>query len=178
MKPETRLTLTRILALIFVVAISLVIFFLRDKAEQLAIYGYPGIFVLAFLAYATVLLPAPGVAVVFTMGAVFNPWLIALAAGSGAALGEITGYLAGYSSQGIAQHAKVYEKLNFWMKKNGSLTIFLLSAVPNPFFDLAGAAAGILKMPVPKFLMWCWLGETVKMLVFATLGSLSIRRFF
>lgn len=178
MKPETRLALTRILALLFVIAISVFIFSIRDQAEQLAIYGYPGIFVLAFLAYATVLLPAPGVAVVFTMGAIFNPWLIALAAGSGAALGEITGYLAGYSSQGIAQHAKVYEKLDYWMQKNGPLTVFVLSAIPNPFFDLAGAAAGLLKMPVPKFLLWCWLGETLKMLIFAALGSLSIKRFF
>ncbi len=178
MKPATRLALTRILALLFVVAISIFIFSIRDQAEQLAIYGYPGIFVLAFLAYATVLLPAPGVAVVFTMGAVFNPWLIALAAGSGAALGEITGYLAGYGSQGIVQHAKVYEKLDYWMQKNGPLTVFVLSAVPNPFFDLAGAAAGLLKMPIPKFLLWCWAGETIKMLIFAALGSFSIRRFF
>jgi membrane protein DedA with SNARE-associated domain len=178
MKPGLRLALTRVLALIFVIAISVFIYSIRDQAERLAVYGYPGIFVLAFLAYATVLLPAPGVAVVFTMGAVFNPLFVALAAGSGAALGEITGYLAGYSSQGIAQRAQIYDKLEFWMRKNGPLTVFLLSAVPNPFFDLAGAAAGILKMPVPKFLFWCWLGELVKMLLFASLGSLSIKRFF
>jgi membrane protein YqaA with SNARE-associated domain len=175
MKPSTRLTLVRILALIFVIAISIFIFSIRDQAEKLAVYGYPGIFILSFLAYATVLLPAPGIAVVFTMGAVFNPFIVALAAGSGAALGEISGYLAGYSSQGVAERAKIYDRLENWMRKNGPVTVLLLSALPNPFFDLAGAAAGVLKMPVPKFLLWCWIGETLKMLAFATLGSYSIK---
>jgi uncharacterized membrane protein YdjX (TVP38/TMEM64 family) len=178
MKPGVRLALARILALLFVIAISVFIYSVRDQAEQLAVYGYPGIFLLSFLAYATVLLPAPGVAVVFTMGAVFNPVIVALAAGGGAALGELTGYLAGYSSQGIVERGRIYDRLEGWMRKNGPLTILLLSALPNPFFDLAGAAAGVLKMPVRKFLLWCWLGETVKMLLFASIGSLSIKRFF
>lgn len=177
MKPGTRLALIRILALLFVIAISIFIYSIRDQAEKLAVYGYPGIFILSFLAYATVLLPAPGVAVVFTMGAVFNPVVVALAAGCGAALGELTGYMAGYSSQGVAERARIYDRLERWMRINGPLTILLLSAIPNPFFDLAGAAAGVLKMPVRKFLLFCWIGETVKMMAFALLGSLSIKGF-
>lgn len=177
MKPGTRLALIRILALLFVIAISIFIYSIRDQAEKLAVYGYPGIFILSFLAYATVLLPAPGVAVVFTMGAVFNPVVVALAAGAGAALGEITGYVAGYSSQGVAERARIYDRLERWMRINGPLTVLILSAVPNPFFDLAGAAAGVLRMPVRKFLVWCWIGETAKMMGFAVLGSLSIKGF-
>jgi len=87
MKPQTRLTLARIAALVIVIGITVVIFINRDKADALAAYGYPGIFLLAFLAYATVLLPAPGLAFVFTMGAVFQPTGVALAAGAGATLG-------------------------------------------------------------------------------------------
>lgn len=178
MKPNYRLALSRILALIFVITISVFIYSIRDQAEKLAVYGYPGIFILSFLAYATVLLPAPGVAVVFTMGAVFNPVFIALAAGAGATLGEMTGYLAGYSGQGIAERAQIYDRLERWMNKNGPLTLYFLSALPNPFFDLAGVAAGALKISVPKFLLWCWLGETTKMLLFAFAGSISLKRFF
>ena len=37
--------------------------------------------------------------------------------------------------------------------------------------DLAGAAAGNLKMPYLKFLFWCCLGQMVKMLFFAFLGK-------
>ncbi|MGW8224735.1 MAG: VTT domain-containing protein [Anaerolineales bacterium] len=176
--PERRLTLTRILALLVVVGLSIFVFSIRDQAERLAVYGYPGIFVLSFLAYATVLLPAPGVAVVFTMGSVFNPLGVALAAGTGAALGELSGYLAGYSGQAVIERADIYERLTRWMKKNGPLTIFLLAAIPNPFFDLAGLAAGSLQMPVARFLIFCWMGEIVKMGIFAFAGASTLDLLF
>jgi uncharacterized membrane protein YdjX (TVP38/TMEM64 family) len=178
MTSTQRQTLARILAFLAVVAISVYVFSIRNDAEKLAVYGYPGIFVLAFLSYATVLLPAPGVAVVFTMGAVFNPIGVALAAGAGAALGELSGYLAGFSGQAVAEHAAIYDRLAGWMGKNGSLTVLLLSAIPNPFFDLAGVAAGALKMPLGRFLFWVWIGETTKMFLFAIAGSSSLNWLF
>ena len=174
LSPEKRLTLARILALFVVIALSVFVFSIRDQAEQLAIYGYPGIFVLSFLAYATVLLPAPGVAVVFTMGSVFNPIGVAIAAGAGAALGELTGYLAGFSGQAVVERVEIYDRLTSWMKRNGSLTILILAAIPNPFFDLAGVAAGSLKMHVVRFFIWCWIGETIKMAIFAFAGARSL----
>ena len=178
MKPRTRLVVTRILALLFVIALSVFIFINRDQAVKLASYGYIGIFVLSFLAYATVFLPAPGVAVVFAFGAIYNPFILALVAGSGAALGEFVGYLAGYSGQGLAEKTKIYERLEGWMRKNGFLTVFVMSAIPNPVFDMAGVIAGVLKMPVVKFLTACWFGEVIKMLIFSFAGSAVINRFF
>ncbi len=178
LSPERRLTLARILALFVVVALSIFVFSIRDQAEELAVYGYPGIFVLSFLAYATVLLPAPGVAVVFTMGSVFNPIGVALAAGTGAALGELSGYLAGFSGQAVVERVEIYERLTKWMKRNGSLTVLVLAAIPNPFFDLAGVAAGSLKMHVVRFFFWCWIGEVIKMAIFAFAGANSLNYFF
>lgn len=176
MKPALRLKLARIFALFFVVGISVFIFLFRDKAAQLAVFGYPGVFIIAFLAYATVLLPAPGIAIVFTMGGIFHPLGVTLAAGAGAALGELTGYIAGFSGQPAIEQADVYAKLSGWMSKNGPLTILIVSVIPNPFFDLAGIAAGAFKMPMPKFLLWCWIGETIKMAVFAFSGSQILNR--
>ena len=123
------------------------------------------------MAYATVFLPAPGIAVVFSMGAVFNPLIVALVAGAGAALGELTGYLVGFSSQPVAERVDVYQKMVAWLSRYGSIAILVLSAIPNPFFDLTGLAAGALKMPVHKFLFWAWLGETLKMLTVSYAGS-------
>lgn len=173
-KSKRRLTLFRVFTLIVVILLSVYIFSIRDRAPQLEVYGYPGIFLLSFLAYATVLLPAPGVAVVFAMGAVFHPVGVALAAGAGAALGELTGYLAGFSGQEVVERVETYERFSQWMRKNGPLTILFLSAIPNPFFDLAGLAAGALKMKIFRFLLWCWVGETIKMLVFSYAGTISL----
>jgi membrane protein YqaA with SNARE-associated domain len=168
------MTLARILALFIVIALSIFVYTIRDRADELAIYGYPGIFIISFLAYATVLLPAPGVAVVFSMGSVFNPIGVALAAGTGAALGELSGYLAGFSGQAVIERVDIYERLTVWMKRNGSLTILLLAAIPNPFFDLAGLAAGSLKMHVVRFFVWCWIGEVIKMAIFAFAGARAL----
>jgi membrane protein DedA with SNARE-associated domain len=169
-----RLTAARLLSLVGVVAISLYIFSIRDQAERLAAYGYPGIFVLSVLANATVILPAPGVAITFAMGAVFHPIGVALAAGSGAALGELTGYLAGFSGEGVIARADFYERVKAWVARNGGPAILILAFIPNPFFDVAGAAAGALRMRVAKFLAWAWVGKVLKMLLFAYAGAASI----
>lgn len=174
MTPERRLTILRIVALVLVIALSIFIFSIRDRAEEWAVYGYPGIFIVAFLSYATVLLPAPGVAFIFGMGALLDPVLVGFAAGAGGALGEISGYMAGFSGQAVVERQKLYERLTLWMEKNGPITVLILAAIPNPFFDLAGIAAGMLKMPLPKFLFFVWLGVTLKMLIFAFAGAYSI----
>ena len=171
------LTLARILALVAVIVISIFVYSIRDRAEEFAVYGYPGIFIIAFLANATVLLPAPGIAVVFAMGAVFNPLLVGLVAGMGGALGEISGYLAGFSGQAAIERVDIYDRMVRWMGRNGNLTVLLLAAMPNPFFDLTGIAAGALKMPILRFLFWCVIGVTFKMTVFALLGSASLPNF-
>lgn len=150
------------------------VFLIRDKAEHLQGYGYLGVFLVAFLAYATVILPAPGIAVVFTWGAVFHPAGIALAAGLGAALGEVSGYLAGFSGQAVIEKTAIYQRITAFMEKFGGWAILVLSALPNPFFDLAGIAAGATRIPLPKFLFWCWVGETMKMFVFAYAGATSL----
>lgn len=176
-KTTTLTNLLRILALLAVVAITIYIFSIRDRVEQFAEFGYPGIFLIALLANATVLLPAPGVAVIYAMGAIFNPFGVGLAAGTGGALGEISGYLAGFSGQAVIERMEVYDRIKPWVDKYGGWAILVLSAIPNPFFDVAGIAAGIAKMPLPTFLLFTWIGQLIKMTVFALAGKYSIQLF-
>jgi len=173
-RSRLRLTIIRVLILLAVLALSAYIFSIRDQADRLAAYGYPGLFLISVLANATILLPAPGVAVVFAMGSVFQPLLVALAAGTGATVGEISAYAAGFSGQAVIERTAVYARIVPWMHRYGGLTTFLLAAIPNPFFDLVGIAAGALRMPFVPFIMWCLLGKCVKMLIFAYTGAYSI----
>jgi uncharacterized membrane protein YdjX (TVP38/TMEM64 family) len=168
------LAITRVFAFLIVVALTIFIYSVRDRAEELAMYGYPGIFLIAFMTNATVLLPAPGIAVVFAMGTIFKPAYIALAAGAGGALGELSGYLAGFSGQAIIEKTDIYDRFKSWIEKSGFIAILILAALPNPFFDVAGVAAGILKMPLRQFLLAVWIGVTIKMFVFAWIGSTSL----
>jgi membrane protein DedA with SNARE-associated domain len=169
--------LTRLLAVALVIVITLAVWRAADKLERFKLWGYPGIFVISFLGNATVILPAPSLALVFAMGGVLNPLLVGLVAGPAEALGELTGYLAGYGGQAVVENRQLYDRMRAWMERNGALTVFILSVVPNPFFDLAGIAAGVLRYPLPRFLLFCWLGKTIKTTVFAFAGAYSITFF-
>lgn len=164
----------RVLALLAVIAITVYIYGIRERVEEFAAYGYPGVFLVALMANATVFLPAPGVAVVFAMGHIFNPLGVALAAGTGGALGELSGYLAGFSGQAVVERTNVYERIHPWVVKYGVWAIIVLSAIPNPFFDIAGVAAGIAKMSLRRFLIACWIGQFIKMALFAYAGFYSL----
>lgn len=155
-------------------AISLAVFFLRDHLHRFAGLGYLGVFVLGFFTSATVFLPSLGFTVVFAFGSAFHPLGVGLAAGAGAALGEITGYMAGFSGQALVEHRAAYRRVVGWMQRNGFLTICVLAAIPNPAFDLAGMAAGVLRMALWRFLLAAWLGKTAKTLVFAYAGAYSV----
>ena len=64
-----------------------------------------------------------------------------------------------------------YEQLANWTQRYGLWVIFVLSVIPNPLFDLAGIAAGALRIPVFWFLLVCWAGKTVKTTVVALVGK-------
>jgi len=174
---KRRLTLVRWLTLVGVIALIVVLFIFRDQVKRLEKYGYAGIFLISIAANATIIIPIPGVAFTTAMGAIFNPAGVAVAAGLGAAIGELSGYLAGFSGQGIVERVALYEKLTAWMKAHQNLAyglIVLLAFIPNPLFDLAGMASGALKIPLWKFLIACSVGKILKMLCFAYAGYYSI----
>ena len=173
-KPRWLVTALRILALLFVIGITVGAYLIKDHIAEFAVYGYPGVFLITMLSYATILVPVPGLAIVFAMSGVLHPLGVALAAATGGAIGELSGYLAGFSGRAVIENWKRYERITAWVRKYGGPAIMVLAAIPNPFFDLVGVAAGVLKMPVHKFLLWCLPGQIIKMLFIAYSGSLSI----
>jgi uncharacterized membrane protein YdjX (TVP38/TMEM64 family) len=177
MKPSRRLTILRILALVGVVALMIGLFVFRNQVRKLENYGYLGIFLISIAANATIIIPLPGVAFTTAMGAIFNPVGVAVAAGLGAALGELSGYVAGFSGQGVVERVALYTRLTDWMRRHETLSygmILLLAFIPNPLFDLAGMASGALRLPLWKFLIACAIGKILKMLMFAYAGYYSI----
>ena len=164
----------RILVILIVLGVTASIFIFRDRVSNLAGYGYLGAFLISLLSSATIILPIPGLALIFALGAAYDPFLVGLAAGAGSALGEITGYMAGYSGQIVLKNNKTYLRMERWMKRRGSIVIFVLAFVPNPLFDLAGAAAGALRYPIWKFLLVCFLGKTPKSILVAFAGAWTL----
>lgn len=166
-----RMRLLRVLALLFVVVLSLLIVLYGNRLAGLGAYGYPGLFLLNLLASATLILPAPGIALAFAAGSALNPFLVGLAVGSGSTLGELTGYVAGASGRGIVTNDANYPRIRDAMARYGLWIIILLSLVPNPLFDIAGMVAGATRIPVWQFLAAAWIGKVTKATLIALAGA-------
>jgi len=123
-------------------------------------WGYLGIFLVMLLSSASVFFPLPGMAIVGVVG------------GLGACVGELTGYLFGYGSYEIINSPK-YKKTIKKIKETKAVfpLIFTFALLPNPLFDLVGVSAGALKYPVLKFLLAAFLGNAIKIFLFAYIGD-------
>lgn len=163
--------LFRILVILIVIAISVAVFMLGDRIETLAAIGYPGIFFMSVLSNATIILPAPFLALVFALGSALPPVYVGLAAGVGGALGELSGYAAGLGGRAVIENRAAYDRVKEFMRRHGDVTILVLSFLPNPFFDLAGMAAGALHFPLWRFLLMCLIGKTLKTTLVALAGA-------
>jgi membrane protein YqaA with SNARE-associated domain len=159
------------LAILFSVSIIVLITKFSTHVEDLKGYGYLGAFAIGFLGNATVILPAPSLAFTAALGGVLNPVLVGLAAGAGEAIGELTGYLAGISGKQIIENRTRYEQVCNYMDRYGGWVFFVLAAIPNPLFDIAGIAAGVVRFPIWKFLLSAWTGKTLKAVLLASAAS-------
>lgn len=138
-------------------------------------YGILGAFIIAFVTNITILFPIPGFAIVWAIAASTSNWAtVALAAGVGAGLGEITAYLAGRWGAVLIDPDKSiwYRRAALWMERYGNLTVFIFSFTWLPF-DLAGIAAGALRYPFRKFLLWTVLGRVLRYLLECYLAHLG-----
>lgn len=170
-KPEGVFGRDSVAALAGAVAITILAFILLSQFPLLRELGYPGIFLISLISSATVLLPMPGFAVVFAMGAYLNPFLVGIAAGLGSGLGETTGYLAGYAGHGAIERTKIYREHEKQIRRFGPPAIFVLAFIPNPAFDIAGMVSGAVKMPYWQFLVAAILGKTVRYVALAYVGG-------
>jgi membrane protein DedA with SNARE-associated domain len=141
-----------------------------DAVAHLGAYGYLGVFVLTLLASASIVLPSPALGAAALAGKVLNPWLVGLVGGTAAGLGEITGYMAGLGGSALAERSRLYPRVERWVQRWGVLVIFLLAFIPGPVLDLAGIAAGTLRMPVGRFLAACLAGKLLRFIAVAWFG--------
>ena len=160
------------LIIVIVVMVGILYLYWRfpEKIDELETWGYLGSFIIAALSAATIIVPVPGLIIVFALGAILNPWLVGIISGLGGTLGELTGYLLGYSGRAAIQNMKLYRKMEGWMRRWGSLTILVLAAIPNPVFDVAGAVAGALHFPLWKFCVYGGIGRIIKHTLVALAG--------
>ncbi len=155
-------------------------FYFDISYQQLTTYGYIGLFAVSLISAASIVMPMPGAFAITGAGAILDPVLgvpvpivVGLVAGPAEAIGELTGYAAGYGGSLLFRDRPFYPRVHRWMERRGILTMFVLSSFPNPFVDVAGVAAGAVRMRMLHFMLGVLPGKIIKNVYLATGGWAS-----
>ena len=151
--------------------------------------GYTGVFLSNFGGTATLFIPVPGLtaaaqALIVSSAANLSPFWVGVLGGLGMALGEVTAYVAGMAAALIAREEeikppsrlqplinKITHAVNWLMAHYGMPTLFTLSVVPNPLFEVAGWTAGATRYPFWKFMGAVTPGKITRGLLLAYVGE-------
>jgi len=165
--------------------------------RQVTNYGFFGAFVLSILGGATIPVPLPVTAVYFALGGVLKPWIgpfilapamLGLICGFGETLGGLSTYATGYSGGASLAHKsagdntsrmqRLYIRVMHFMNKRGTLVLFAVSALINPFFYPVSLAAGITRLDPKRYFCVCLAGKIVKCTLVAYAGYLGLHGLF
>lgn len=155
------------LALIISAAVLYLSTHFRDALITFGQLGLVGLFVLSIIGNATVFIPAPAFVVACAAGPIYGALTTGVVAGFGSAIGELTGYMAGYGGTAVLPQGRAYQHLHRLMVRFGPLVIFIMAALPNPAFDVGGLMAGALKMKPLVFLAATAAGKILRLMLVA-----------
>ena len=167
------------------VGLLIVTIVVPDLTDRLEALGYGGVFLANLASTATVFIPVPGLTaagqtLIVTQGKELNPIIVGLLGGTGMALGEVTAYAAGAAGSEAAEEGRlqapkairavverVISRVDWLMDHYGFATLTVLSAIPNPFFELAGLTAGATRMNFWRFMIAVLIGKNIRGLLLA-----------
>jgi membrane protein YqaA with SNARE-associated domain len=157
------------------VALNIAAYYLipHDLVRRLGAFGYLGVFVVTFVANATVVVPVPYFGLVARLAQQLDFAGVVLAGALGSVLGESVAFFVGRSGRGVVEDTRFYRWVQIQMRQpwRAFMLLFLLSAPPNPAFDVAGLAAGALGLPYWLFFAAVFLGRIIRIGLIALLGA-------
>jgi len=140
----------------------------------LNVYGYLGVFLVELISTSSIFIPVPGFAVTMAAATVLNPFITGISAGSGAATGELTGYLLGLCGRKIFRAEGELESIRKQYRRYGLWTIYLFAATPSPF-DIIGMLCGLLKVDVRVFFFMTLAGKITSRIMLAVTGKEALK---
>ncbi len=149
----------------------------RDAIAQLGNWGYLGAFLINGISSATVVLPAPGGAIVLLMAQDYNPLFLGVSAGLGGALGSLTACRVGAHAQQAIKGRRLYPFAHRVMHRFGSVILLLATLMPISPGDFAGLLAGATRYPVRTYLVYVGIASVVKMTVMVYVAAASLEWF-
>jgi membrane protein YqaA with SNARE-associated domain len=149
---------------------------LLEWMEQFAHqFGYLGVFIISFIGSVSVVFPVPYTIVIYLLGAVLDPFFVAVSGGLGSALGEFSGYALGYYGRAVVSEER-RRKMDYMVKvfdRYGSVAIFLFALTPLPD-DLLFIPLGVMRYAFWKAFIPALFGKTLMTFILAYSGQQSI----
>jgi len=138
-------------------------------------YGYFGVFLMSLVGSLSIIIPVPYTLLIYVMGGVLDPILVAIASGFGSAVGEFSGYALGYYGRAVISEER-QRKMGFMVKvfdRYGFFAIFFFALTPLPD-DLLFIPLGIMRYSFVKAFVPSLLGKLLMSFILAYSGHLSI----
>ena len=186
-----------LLTVLVTFGLALLVVFNWHSVGQMAGYGYFGGFVVSALGGGTVLVPIPIAAVQFALGGILHPWFgpivlgplcVGLVCSFGETIGALSIYAAGYSGgtplfntttgERMGKLQTLYARLMKLMERRGSLVLFILSAVMNPFFFPTSLACGAVRFGTRRYFLIAFAGKFIKCTAISYAGYFGLRGIF
>lgn len=162
---------------------ALVIAYTVGGVKVVERFGYIGVFAFAIIGSASMFVPVPGAAAGITLGLLLSPIpyvplpqpiVVGVIVAAGSAIGELTGYSTGVGGRAVIGNSRIGRVLVTLMRRHGTLTVFCVAAVPNPFIDVGGIAAGVAGMTMRRFVTVMFIGKCVNYIAVAYIVSSGI----
>jgi len=186
-----------VLTLVLTILLCLIAIYYKDYllgARYVATYGLLGMLIVAFLGgsvLSMIAIPVPYWLLVFTLPSILAPQfqigapvLVGVVSGVGASLGQLLTFMLGYGGRDLSQklaykfNRSLYDRALRWAQRHGSLAVFLMSAIINPFHLPMTLAMASLRYPVWKFLLFSLLGNLLKSSFIAFCGYFGLTSLF
>lgn len=171
-----RLAIVGIVIALVGMTAALVIAYTVGGVKLVERFGYLGVFVFAVIGSASMFIPVPGAAAGITLGLLLSPIpyvplpqpiVVGVIVAAGSAVGELTGYSTGVGGRSVIGNSRAGRILVALMRRHGTLTVFCVAAVPNPFIDVGGIAAGVAGMTMRRFMTVMFIGKCVNYITIA-----------
>jgi len=129
---------------------------------------------MSFIGASSIIFPIPYTIIIFLIASKYDPILLAVFGGAGAALGEFTGYLLGFYGRKILseERRRKMEALVKLFGRYGPLAIFLFALTPLPD-DLLFIPLGILRYRFIKAFIPALLGKILMIYLLAYFGRVG-----
>ena len=144
--------------------------------EQFALqFGYLGVFLISLVGALSIIFPIPYTLIIYLLGSVLDPLIVAVSGGLGSALGEFSGYVLGYYGRAVLGEER-RRKMDYMMKvfhHYGFAAIFFFALTPLPD-DLLFIPLGIMRYRFLKAFIPALLGKMLMCFILAYSGRFSV----